>query len=387
MKYLLVACLFILSLNSLSQTQDALGSKPSGPFGIGFRTTEWVDSSRSDPTGSSQFRTLPVFIWYPAEKIKIEKAYNSLPDSWQTEQIRFFNKKMGESASQFLNQLKTWSVPNAPIAQLPGKWPVLVFGPGLTWTPAEYRTLIEEIVSNGYIVVAYVPAGFAGTTQLANGKIVNGTLDVPQQDILFSDALFVETHLAYLQNSWLKGHMDIDNVGVFGHSIGGAAALVSAAKDSSIKAVADLDGDLMGSALTEKLSQPSLFLCHDERSAIAKAEKKMEKEGRERSEYRRHSDWVRATDDAKISLRLRITDIEHLNFTDLALIPASRMTDSERKNKLGEADGVSSLKLIADLTREFFDYCLKHTSFYTMVGLEQEYPQVQALLWKGLPAH
>jgi hypothetical protein len=342
MKHLLVACLFLVSLKSLSQTDETFGPKPSGPFGIGFRTTEWVDSSRPDPTGSSSFRTLPIWIWYPSEKNKFEKGQVLLPDSWRTQQTSFFNEKLGASAARFLNQLKTWSVKEDPVAQVDEKWPILVFGPGLTWTPAEYATIIEEIVSNGYIVVSYVPTGFAGTTQLANGKIVKGTLGVQQQDILFSDALFVETHLAWLQNGWMNDHVDIHNVGVFGHSLGAAAALVSAAKDSSVKAVVDLDGDLMGSALTQKLSQPSLYLCHDERSAIAKAENKMEKEGRERSEYRRHSDWVRATDNAKISLRLRITDIEHLNFTDFALIPASRMTYNERKNKFGEADGVSS---------------------------------------------
>ena len=387
MKSIVTVFVLILSLNSRGQTNEAFAPKPSGHFAVGFRTMEWVDSSRPEPTGSAQFRTLPVVIWYPAQKSKVEEAQNILPGSWRKEQVKFFNKKLGESASAFLNQLKTWSVSGAAVAGVAEKWPVLVFGPGLTWTPAEYSSLIEEIVSNGYIVVAYVPTGFAGVTQLMNGKIVGGSLDVPQQDILFKDAIFVETHLAWLQKGWLREHIDIHNVGVFGHSLGGAAALVSAAKDSSVKAVVDLDGDLMGSALADKVSQPSLFLCHDERNSIAKAEKKMEKEGRERSEYRRHSDWVKATDDAEISLRLRITDIEHLNFTNLGLIPQSGMTGSERKNKLGEAEGISSLKLIADITRQFFDYCLKHASFYTMFTLEQKYPKVQALLWKGLPGY
>lgn len=113
----------------------------------------------------------------------------------------------------------------------------------------------------------------------------------------------------------------------------------------------------------------------------------MEKEGRERSEYRRHADWVRATDDAKVSLRLRISDIYHFNFTDLGLIDPSKLKENEKKNKIGDNNGDASLKLIATITREFFDRFLKQGSFYTMVSLEQNYPQVQALLWKGFPSY
>jgi len=93
---------------------------------------------------------------------------------------------------------------------------------------------------------------------------------------------------------------------------------------------------------------------------------------------------VRATDDSKISLRIRITGTYHLNFTDLGLIPITAMTENERKDKIGNTDGNSSLKTIAGLTREFFDFCLKHTAFYSMVGLEEKYPDTQALLWKGI---
>jgi hypothetical protein len=60
------------------------------------------------------------------------------------------------------------------------------------------------------------------------------------------------------------------------------------------------------------------------------------------------------------------------------------MTDEEGRDKIGNADGNASLKTIANITRDFFDYCLKHAGFYTMVSLEQKYPQAQALLWKGI---
>jgi len=384
MKSFFAGFLLLLTFVSDAQVDAVLTPEPSGPWGVGRRLEQWVDSSRFDATDSSRFRTLPVWIWYPSEKLKNPQPHTLLPEKWSLEQSKYLSKKIGTAGAAFFQNLQAWSVADAPVARIEEKLPVLIFGPGLTWVPADYSTLIEEIVSHGYVVVGYVPTGFAGVTELADGKIVPGTLDVQQQDILFKDALFIKNHLPYLKAGWLKNLVDIERVGVFGHSLGGAAALALAAKDSSVKALVDLDGDLMGNALTLKVSQPSLFLSHDERSAITTAAKKMEREGRERSEFRRHADWVRATDDSKISLRIRITDICHLNFTDLGLIAVSKMTEKESKDKIGAADGNTSLKLIADITREFFDYCLKHTDFYTMVGLESKYPQAEALLWKGI---
>jgi hypothetical protein len=358
--------------------------KPSGDWGVGRRLLQWVDSSRLEPTDSSHFRTLPVWVWYPTAKSTAQQVNVSLPGQWTLEQDKFLEKKIGTAASQFLASLQSWSVPDAPVAPTKEKLPVLIFGPGLTWVPQDYSFIIEDIVSHGYIVIGYVPTGFAGITQLADGKMVVGSLDVAQQNILFDDAVFVKNYVPHLAKNWLKDIIDVTTIGVFGHSLGGEAALVTAAKDSSVKALVDLDGDLMGSAVAMRILQPSLFLSHDERDAITDAVKKMDKEGRERSEYRRHADWVKATDGASISLRIRIDDTRHLNFTNLGFIPVSKMTDEERRDKIGNADGNASLKTIANITRDFFDYCLKHAGFYTMVSLEQKYPQAQALLWKGI---
>jgi hypothetical protein len=359
--------------------------KPGGSWGVGRRLLQWVDSSRHYVLDSTQYRTLPVWVWYPTEKDTAATAQYPLPAAWRLEQGRYLDNKIGKGGSQFLQHLKVWSVPNAPVASTDQKFPVLVFGPGHTWLPTDYSTLVEEIVSNGYIVVGFVPTGFASATQLANGKIIKGVLPVQQQDIVFQDALFVRKQLYTLQNSWLKDRINTNAVGIFGHSQGGAAATVVAGRDTSIKAFVNLDGDLMDAALKAKPLQPALLLSNDERVGMIAATSKMDLEGRERSEYRRHADWVRATDDGKLSLRIRISDTRHLNFNDLALVPQELMTPEERKNKIGQVNGAESLKTIAGITLRFFDACLKAGTFPSMVELENAYPRAQALLWKGLP--
>jgi hypothetical protein len=359
--------------------------KPGGPWGVGRRLLQWVDSSRHDVLDSTLYRTLPVWVWYPTRKDTAATAQYPLPAAWRLEQGRYLDNKIGKAGSQFLQHLKVWSVPNAPVASTDQKFPVLVFGPGHTWLPTDYSTLVEEIVSNGYIVVGFVPTGFASATQLDNGKMIKSILPVQQQDIVFQDALFVRKQLYTLQNSWLKDRININAVGIFGHSQGGAAATVVAGRDTSIRAFVNLDGDLMDNALKAKPLQPALLLSNDERVGMLAATSKMDHEGRERSEYRRHADWVRATDDGKLSLRIRISDIRHLNFNDLALVPQELMAPEEKKNKIGQVDGAETLKIIAALTLRFFDAYLKAGTFPSMVELENAYPRAQALLWKGLP--
>ncbi|WP_247236712.1 chlorophyllase/cutinase-like alpha/beta fold protein [Telluribacter sp. SYSU D00476] len=386
MKNLLAIAFLLTSLVARAQSvTEPTTPKPTGPWNVGVRLLEWVDSTRIDPSDSTRFRTLPVWVWYPAAKGLKPTPHYPLPDRWRQEQGRYLDKKVGKAGSQYLQHLNVWSVPDAAVAAEGGPFPVLLFGPGHTWLPTDYSTLIEDIVSHGYMVVGYVPTGFPGVTQLASGAIVPGTLTVHQQDIVFADAQFVRRRLNRLASSWLRGTMDTTQVGIWGHSQGGIAATVVAARDSTIKVVVNLDGDLMGSALRVKVKQPALLLSNDERIGIQASTQKMDREGRERSEYRRHADWVRATDDTNVSLRVRITGIRHLNFNDLALIPAGEMTAAERKDKLGPADGAGSLRTISPLTRQFFDAYLRKDKFYTLVQLEETYPEVQALLWKGLP--
>jgi hypothetical protein len=386
MKSLNLFSLFLI-ITTTAFSQITTTPRTSGSWGVGRQLSEIVDSSRRDPVDSLVSRTIPVYIWYPVVKTENTSPGFPLSDEWRKEQGRYLEKKIGTPASRFIQSLQTWSVPGAAAGDVKEKFPVLLFGPGHTWLPTDYSTIIEDIVSHGYIVIGYVPTGFSGVTQLSSGKIIAGSLSVNQQEILFHDAIFVRNNLAELSGQWLNEIMNPNLIGCFGHSQGGASSVYLAGKDSTIKAVVNLDGDLMGSALKVKLTIPALLLSNDEIVGIHTATDKMDKEGRERSEYRRHSDWVRATDDNKISLRIRINGTRHLNFLDLGLIHEGILSYSERKDKLGIMNGEKSLKITSTITRMFFDTFLKNIPFPTMVKLEEEYPDIQALLWKGFPYH
>jgi pimeloyl-ACP methyl ester carboxylesterase len=70
------------------------------------------------------------------------------------------------------------------------------------------------------------------------------------------------------------GRLDLQRVGVFGHSLGGATALQFCHDDLRCKAGIDVDGAPFGSVIAEGVSQPFLFLL---------AEHRVESEGAEAS--------------------------------------------------------------------------------------------------------
>ena len=62
-----------------------------------------------------------------------------------------------------------------------------------------------------------------------------------------------------------RGRFDIDRIGAFGHSLGGATALQFCHDDPRCKACLDVDGGPWGSVVREGISQPLLFLMSDHR--------------------------------------------------------------------------------------------------------------------------
>ena len=59
------------------------------------------------------------------------------------------------------------------------------------------------------------------------------------------------------------GRLDLQRIGAFGYSLGGATALQFCHDDARCKASIDVDGAPLGSVIREGLSQPVLFLMED----------------------------------------------------------------------------------------------------------------------------
>ena len=82
------------------------------------------------------------------------------------------------------------------------------------------------------------------------------------------------------------------------------------------------------------------------------------KEGLERSEARRTGEWAAMSSESRWARRLRIAGMRHLDFTDAALVSSLITAPQMRWMKWGPQEGARSLRIVADVTRGFFDEML-----------------------------
>src|SRR5205814_1227856 len=155
-------------------------------------------------------------------------------------------------------------------------WPVLFLSPGLSVPREEYTALCAELASRGYVVVALSVPFESSVSVLAGGRVVGQTthpevMGPPPHRALerligirAADSRFVLDRLSRLAQlepgSPLAGHLDLQHVGIVGHSIGGATAVQVMASDPRFKVGVDLDGKLFGTEPDARLKRPFLWI-------------------------------------------------------------------------------------------------------------------------------
>ena len=261
------AMILLLSRPSAAQVQPSF-PKPSGPLDVGRIEIDVTDASREEgfTDDPSDKRRLLVSLYYPAAVPADGKhaAYGTpeLAAVWP-----FFNEER-----------RVWLSPgfaSVPIAD--GRFPVLLFSPGIGNLTLYYSSLLYEIASRGFVIAAlWHPYGtevvaFPDGTVLRSNR-AGGMNGVPPGEqgaklerlgaVWADDQRFVLDQLAAwnTQHSVLRGHLDLQRVGAFGHSLGGAAAAQAAYVDRRIDAAINMDGAMFGTVTTEGSRVPFLLL-------------------------------------------------------------------------------------------------------------------------------
>ncbi len=250
----------------------------------------------------SDNRELMLKIWYPA-------ALNNEPtEPYLTKAERVgFARKYGipDAALNYLDCIETNTYVNPNTAK--GKFPVLIFSPGIYTNATGYYALLEELTSRGFIVVNINPTYESTGSSFPDGSMLfyNQEFDRKHntkamsklawgstQDYLKAktkkeefaaveellrnyvaniitlrwakDISLVIDHLYNLKTEIpLAQHMNLTKIGVFGHSQGGAAAGEALIYDSRIKAGLNLDGVQWGNVLDTSFSKPFAYLSSD----------------------------------------------------------------------------------------------------------------------------
>jgi dienelactone hydrolase len=241
----------------------------SGPFEIGRLEIDVTDTARDetftdDPTDK---RRLLVSVYYPAT---VPAGAQHAP--YATPELA--------GVAPFFGGLRrdAWLSPsyaNVPVAD--GRFPVLLFSPGLGSLTVFYESLLSEVASLGFVVAALWHPYSSQVVAFPDGTVLWGNAagsmsGVPPEEqetrhtqlclVWAADQRFLLDRLAVWneQHAQLRGRLDLERAGAIGHSLGGAAAAQAAYEDERIDAAINLDGAMFGSVTTEGLRAPFLLL-------------------------------------------------------------------------------------------------------------------------------
>jgi dienelactone hydrolase len=288
--------------------------KPSGPHRVGSVIFRWTDTSRPETftVDPSDHRQVIAQAWYPSD------ATTGRAVPYFEAQARLPSSIEGLPSFMFASfgSVATHATVASGVSAARRTWPVLFFSPGLSIPREAYTALCTDLASRGYVVVALSVPYESPVSVLAHGEVVGQTIhpDVmgppPHRALERLIAIRVADirvaldrldQLARLEpRSPLAGHLDLQHVGIVGHSIGGATAVQTMASDPRFKVGVNLDGKLFGTEPDAELNRPFLWIGSDVTQT---------------REYAHGRDRFLSRQGGRATL-LTIRESQHLSFTD-----------------------------------------------------------------------
>ncbi|MCE7007767.1 hypothetical protein LWC34_33840 [Kibdelosporangium philippinense] len=238
---LAVAALLVLGGNVPAQAATLELPKPAGRNQVGVTELHLVQHGRADPWFPNETRQVMASVWYPALPLGRKAPYvaPALAKHYETEPPIGVRTDWGS--------IRTHSYVNAPA--LPGRFPVVLYSPGVGNSRTMGTILAEELASRGYAVVTVdhtyetaiaFPGGevktdkaFAlpGEDPAEIEKAKQRMMDARENDVRF-----------VLDNLHNLTMLDLAKVGMFGHSGGGITAARVMQVDRRVDAGINMDG-------------------------------------------------------------------------------------------------------------------------------------------------
>jgi dienelactone hydrolase len=276
--------------------------------------------------------------------------------------------------------IRSHAIENAPVAKAPRNFPVVIFSHGNGGMSFEYTSLIEDMVSRGYVVAAventYVaaavvfpdghtvasyhepePAGFSQEERFQ--RMVKGAAQLINTGA--SDLTFVLNKLTGLddskaQNFSLGGRLDLNRVAAIGHSLGGANATLACKLDARFKACLSLEGEMPPFAAFpddpagKTFTQPVLLLEVDH-----SGQRRGFNDAQNVEYLKKKEDQLNKCPAGSYDVLLKSAGLVHASFSDYPLLAANgQPTETEL--------ALHNLRLTESFTLAFLDKNLKHAS-------------------------
>lgn len=389
--------------------------EPTGPYPVGRTCYDWIDASRQElfaptPAASGKQldpnhgtgphlpkrelpkRELMVWIWYPADPPPGLKPGAYLPGRWGAE----LERARGQYLWQSFATIQAHSFTGAPLSRSQPGYPILIFSTGSGRVPTDYTVLMEDLASHGYVVAGIANPYSAPLAVFADGRVArrNAAGAIPKGPdeaeakaadklvmVWASDVTFVMNRLENMENdpsSPFYQLLDINRLGLLGHSFGGAVAAEACSIDSRCRASLALDGWLCGDVVRVGLNQPFM----DVRAEGPPSRLRTVLLTLERLKHRRAQPGDSAAGEATEAVYQRSPDgyavairgAGTFNFTDSGLLfsPIARLTGRFRP-----VESRRILEITSAYVRAFFDRYLNNASSPLLEGPSGLFPEVE----------
>ena len=364
--------------------------EPTGTFAVGrttFVLSTMADRS-SDPPDSTSGHALMVWMWYPAVPGSGEAAAEYMPAPWREAVGHRQGLLMRSLFKREPAVVRPHGVADAAMVEDRGPHPVVLLRPGGSALTTDFTTLAEDLASHGFVVVGFDapyrsfvfvhPDGTVTPRAPENNvENANGNLGDPVIGRLLAswvtDTQFVVSELERLNadRSWrFAGRLQMERVGMVGHSFGGATALQFCHQDARCKAVVDLDGIPFGSVVQEGLAIPGLLVASDHSHEPRDASSR-EILARIQSIYQRLPEARRGY--------VTIRNAHHFSFSDQSLLNSQVAMWLLRKVAgFGGLDSRRGLMITTDLVGTFFDVHMNGADPAAIGDLSTKYPELQS---------
>ena len=264
---------------------------PSGPYTVGTGIETWEDNSRPEAftDNPTDVRRIVVQYWYPAAVPSMAETTPHPYLDQPAKRMGAFAQAMGlpEFLVEHIQEVRTHSLYGQTVHPDTDTLPIVVFSHGLGGMKSQNTIQAEELASHGYLVIAadhafdaYLTIFDDGTTAdyRSSGSEISSEADFwavrgPQlsartQDVRFILDVISERKSASAADiatpaSALWQRVDLNRIGVFGHSFGGATSLMALSQDSRIRAGIALDGWMVPvpeETIGEGIRKPVLYL-------------------------------------------------------------------------------------------------------------------------------
>jgi len=387
---------FLLSVFSLPE--------PTGDYFVG---SKWMhiqtDREELITKDSLDKRELMVKVWYPTKHISDAKREAYIDEA---NRIGFIKKySMGvlpPFTINYLDRIKTDVYQDAPIGK--ETFPVLIFSPGYGSMSTGYYSLLTEIVSHGYIIINVTHTYESLGTTFPDGEMKffdyeylskedTGSMEhiIPIKNAFTQDISFDERHRIIREasrgyvvtkivkrwsddlvsvmdrlenwndNGFFKDRMDLNKIGVFGHSRGGGAAGQVTIKDNRIKAAANIDGIQWGEMMDTIYQKPFLYISSDWPA--------------DHQDINSHVYVNKSTD---YFYESKLLQSGHPNFMDIPfMIPIQSIAGT------GSIDPKLGMKITTELVTSFFDRHLKNIDRENPLKIGERYELLEIEVYKG----